>query len=103
MVQLTFMLGDQDRISADELSERNPPDPVERIMLLAIRNRIRRRLGRVFCLRHGESPRVIASGPSADQLTFSVQGCCRDLVDDATRVLPSSLTAEGSIDMPLAC
>jgi len=86
MVHLTFILDGGEGIAAEDLRER-PVDPVEKVMLLAARNHIRRRLDNLSCPRHGESPRVVASGPSADRLTVSVEGCCPELADEATRVL----------------
>ena len=58
-------------------------DPVDRVLCRAIVYRVRRTLGRLVCPTHGHRPRVIASGPSADELTFSVDGCCQFLVDTA--------------------
>ena len=93
MVHLTFILDGGERIAAEDLRE-GPLDPVEKVMLLAARNHIRRRLDNLSCARHGESPRVVASGPSADRLTVSVEGCCPELADEAARVLG----AGGSLD-----
>jgi len=58
-------------------------DPGDRVLCRAIAYRVRRTLGRLVCPTHGRRPRVIASGPSADELTFSVDGCCRFLIDNA--------------------
>lgn len=91
MVHLTFILDGGERISAEELKER-PIDPVEKVMLLAARNHIRRRLDNLSCPRHGQSPRVIASSP--ERLVVSVEGCCSELVNDATTTLNSG----GSLD-----
>ena len=88
MVDLTFILDGGERISAEDLKER-PIDPVEKVMLLAARNHIRRRLDNVSCPQHGQSPRVIASGSSPERLVVSIEGCCSELVDDATTTLNS--------------
>lgn len=93
MVDLTFILDGGERVSAEDLRER-PFDPVEKVILLVARNHIRRRLDNLSCPRHGQSPRVIASGPSAERLTLSVEGCCGDLITDATR----ALDVGGSLD-----
>jgi hypothetical protein len=45
---------------------------------------VHRRLGDLLCPTHCQRPRVIASGPSADHLTYAVEGCCSALVDIAT-------------------
>ncbi len=93
MVHLTFVLDGGERISAEDLKER-AIGPVEKVMLLVARNHIRRRLDNLSCPRHGQSPHVIASGPSPDRLIVSVEGCCRELVDEATTTLNSG----GSLD-----
>ena len=93
MVHLTFILDGSERISAEDLRE-HPFDPVEKVMLLVASKHIRRRLDNLSCPRHGQSPRVVASGPSAERLTVSVEGCCRELEDDATK----ALSAGGSLD-----
>ncbi|HEV8436672.1 MAG TPA: hypothetical protein VGT40_01105 [Methylomirabilota bacterium] len=85
MLDLTFLLGGRE-ITTHDL-ESPVVDGSERIMLLAVRNHMRRRLGNFSCLRHGQRPRVVVVGPSADRLTFSVEGCCRELVEDAREVL----------------
>jgi hypothetical protein len=85
MVHLTFMLAGTE-IMAEDLSHR-PFGPVEMVMLRVARNHVRRRLGALSCLEHGEPPRVIASGPSAEQLTLSVEGCCQKLVREAEKAL----------------
>jgi len=58
-------------------------EPADRVMCRAIAYRVRRTLGRLVCPTHGHRPRVVASGPSADELTFSVDGCCQFLIDTA--------------------
>ena len=85
MVRVTFLV-DGREISTDDLDHR-PADPVERVMLLAARKHIQRRLGDLACPRHGRPPRIIATGPSPDRLTFSVEGCCQRLKDRAARAL----------------
>src|SRR5262249_56729592 len=79
MVRVTFVLDGQETIVTDGAGQR-PPRPVERVMLLAASRHIQRRLGDLQCERHGESPHVIASGPSPDRLEVSIRGCCDPLV-----------------------
>jgi hypothetical protein len=86
MVSVTFVLDGHEAIVTDGAGPR-PPRAVDRVMLLAARKHIQRRLSDLLCERHGESPHVIASGPSADRLQFSVEGCCDTLVEMATRAL----------------
>ena len=86
MVRVTFVLDGQETIVKDGTGPR-PPRAVDRVMLLAASRHIQRRLGDLQCERHGESPHVIASGPSPDRLEFSVKGCCDPFVEMATRAL----------------
>ena len=58
-------------------------DPADRVLCRATAYRVRRTLGRLVCPTHGQRPRVIASGASADELIFSVDGCCQFLIDTA--------------------
>ena len=60
---------------------------LERVLCRATTYRVQRRLGDIVCPTHNERPRVIASGPSADHLTFTVVGCCQALVETATAKL----------------
>jgi len=88
MIRVTFVLDGREAIVTD--TGQPPPHAVDRVMLLAARKHIQRRLGDLQCTRHGESPHVIASGPSAERLQFSVEGCCDALVEMATRALGSN-------------
>jgi len=85
MLHLTFIL-DGSEISSDELDHR-PLEGVEKAILLVHRNHVRRRLDDRYCLMHGQLPRITAAGPTPERLTFTVQGCCQQLVNDATKTL----------------
>ena len=91
MLHLTFIL-DGSEISSDELDHR-PLEGVEKAILLVHRNHVRRRLDDRYCLMHGQLPRITAAGPTAERLTFTVQGCCQQLVNDATNTLEAGLPA----------
>jgi len=86
MVHVTFFLDGRETIVTDHDGQ-HLPHSVDRVMLLAAKKHIHRRLGHLQCPQHGESPHVIANGPSAERLQFSVKGCCDALVMDATRAL----------------
>jgi hypothetical protein len=60
---------------------------LERVLCRAVTYRVQRRLGLLVCAKHQERPRVVASGPSADHLSFSVAGCCQAFVELATAKL----------------
>ena len=91
MLHLTFIL-DGSEISSDELDQR-PLEGVEKAILLVHRNHVRRRLEDRYCLKHGQLPRITAAGPTPERLTFTVQGCCQQLVNDATNTLEAGLPA----------
>jgi hypothetical protein len=87
MSQLTFMLDGRESITIDALREHRTVEPVERVMLLAVAKHVRRRVRDLQCHEHRQPPHVIAYGPSADRLKFAVEGCCDQVVVDATEVL----------------
>lgn len=97
MVQLTFALEGGRTIRADDLDEALSLDPVEKTMLLALRNHVRRRLDNLSCPAHGQYPFVVASGTSADRLTFRVEGCCEQLVNEGRATLATTSSLELSI------
>jgi hypothetical protein len=97
MVQLTFALEGGGTIRADDLGEALSLDPVEKAMLLALRNHVRRRLDNLSCPAHGQYPFVVASGTSADRLTFRVEGCCEQFVNEGRATLATTSTLELSI------
>ena len=90
MVHLTFFL-DGREISASDLGlplgHLARIDRLERIMLLAVRSHVRRRLRDMTCEEHHQAPRVIATGSCPERLTFIVQGCCQRLVAEGTAAL----------------
>jgi hypothetical protein len=101
MVHLTFFL-DGRKICANDLGlpleHLAGIDRLERIMLLAVRSHVRRRLRDMSCEEHRQAPRVIATGSCPERLTFIIQGCCQRLVaegtaalDDGDRVRPLSV------------
>ena len=89
MVRVTFVLDGHEMMVTEDARQR-PPHAVDRVMLLAARNHIQRRLAGISCLLHGEPPSVIATGPAPDRLNFSVEGCCEALVQRARRALEST-------------
>lgn len=81
-INITFIIGDHRLGSLEEIK-----NPVDRIMCRAVSNGVQRKLGHSLCHEHQAAPRVIASGPSADRLRLSVEGCCQALVHAATAAL----------------
>lgn len=80
-IDVTFFIGG--RRTALEAIE----NAVDKVMCRAASNRVQRRLGHVVCPEHQQPPRVTLSGPSADQLSPSVEGCCQALTNAATQAL----------------
>jgi hypothetical protein len=77
-IEIVFIIRGDRLAGVDDIA-----DAAERVLCRATAYRIRLALGRLVCPTHQQRPRVIASGPSADHLTFSVEGCCADLIDTA--------------------
>jgi len=59
----------------------------ERAVLKQIEHSILQRIRHVRCAKHGESPRLTATGPRADDLSFDVSGCCQDLLTKTAAAL----------------
>ncbi len=81
-VEIVFILAGH-RKTVEEIE-----NPVDKIMCRALSQRVARRLAHVRCEEHHEALRVIAAGPSVDELTFTVEGCCQAVIDAATVALP---------------
>ena len=101
-VCVTFMLDGHEAIPSEKLrhhagdrAEQATLFAVERVMLRVVRNHIYRRVGDLSCPRHGQGPRIVATGPAPDRLTFSVEGCCQNLVDCATIALEEDAPRPG--------
>jgi hypothetical protein len=100
MVQLTFALEGGRTINADDLDHLDEAlslDPVEKAMLLALRNHVRRRFDNLSCPIHGQYAIVVASGTSADRLTFRVEGCCEQFVNEGRATLAATSSLELSM------
>ncbi len=81
-IQVIFILSGH-QSTAEEIE-----NPVDRVLCRALSHRIERRLRGVRCREHEQPLRVIASGLSVDELTFTVEGCCQAIIDAATVALP---------------
>ena len=75
-IEVTIVLRDGPPTSIDGIES-----PLERVLCRAASYRVLRRLQDIRCAEHNQRPRLIASGPSADHLTFSVGGCCPAFVE----------------------
>ena len=77
MLDITFSINGR-TVSPGELA-----DTLEGMLQVATMEGVaeyaRERLGELRCPEHHEAPRVIAAGPSLDELMLSVQGCCQAL------------------------
>ena len=78
-IEITFVIRGGAPTSVDGIE-----GTLERVLCRAVTYHVHRRLGDLLCPTHRQRPRVIASGPSADHLTYAVEGCCSALVDIAT-------------------
>ena len=96
MVRIVFIV-DGHKVDAED-TEVGFPRPLERAMAGAMISHVRRRMGTLRCPQHREFPRVTGSGPSLEQLAFSVEGCCQRLIDDAAAALDVSPQGGGISD-----
>jgi hypothetical protein len=81
------MIGIEYRINGRRVDPSQVESRIEAALLRKLDREVQRKLDHVWCPRHQQWPRVIASGPSADQLKLQVGGCCQDLKDRATTAL----------------
>jgi hypothetical protein len=82
MIAMTF------RINGREVALKDAGgDPGTATYLIDINTRVQRRVGRVWCAEHRKAPWVLASGPSANRLKLSVQGCCQKVIHQAKEAL----------------
>ena len=81
-IEITFVIRGGPPTSVDGIES-----TLERVLCRAVTYHVHRRLGDLLCPTHHERPRVIASGPSADHLTYTVEGCCKALTDIASSKL----------------
>jgi hypothetical protein len=78
-IEITFIIRGGPPTTVDGIES-----TLERVLCRAVTYHVHRRLGDLLCPTHHQRPRVIASGPSADHLTYKVAGCCQALIDIAT-------------------
>jgi len=75
------------RINGREVALTDAGDPATTAYLVDIDARVQRRVGRIWCSEHRKAPWVLASGPSANRLNLSVQGCCQKVISQAKEAL----------------
>ena len=81
-IEITFVIRGGPPTTVDRIES-----TLERVLCRAVTYHVHRRLGDLLCPTHHERPRVIATGPSADHLTYTVEGCCQALIDIASTKL----------------
>jgi hypothetical protein len=81
MIEIKF------NINGRDMSSHNLKGAVEAAAMEDIKNQVQQELYHIRCSQHFRQPRVIISGSSLRQLKFSVEGCCRKLIDQATNAL----------------
>src|SRR5688572_30347734 len=75
------------RINGREVAMKDVGDPATTAYLVDIDAKVQRRVGRIWCAEHRKAPWVLASGPSANRLKLSVQGCCQKVISQAKEAL----------------
>ena len=79
MIEVKFIIGGR------EVSSNGLQDALESEALKIVKENLLRKLGSISCPDHHRSPRVIVSGSSLHELSFSVEGCCQKLVDEVKK------------------
>jgi hypothetical protein len=77
------------RIAGRNVRPRQIRNRLTRVVLETIERSIRDRLRSSPCEEHAMPLTVLASGPSVDQLTFELAGCCEFAIDEGKRRLES--------------
>jgi len=81
MVEVEFVLRGTS-VQIDEVE-----DLRERAILKQIERSIVDRVGGTRCAKHGQFPKLIATGPRADELHFDLSGCCQELLTKTAAAL----------------
>ena len=58
---------------------------IEKAIMKNVEENIIKRVGACRCKIHNQSPRIIAKGKSIDKLTFTISGCCDELINEVKR------------------
>jgi hypothetical protein len=78
------------RIGGRTVRPRQIRNRLARVVLETIERSIHDRLRSSACEEHAMPLTVLASGPSVDQLSFELAGCCETAIGEAKRRLESS-------------
>lgn len=62
-------------------------DALEKSAFEQVKKNVQERLRRVRCPEHHQSPRVTSSGSSLSNLSWSIEGCCDQVVSEAKKAL----------------
>jgi hypothetical protein len=81
MLQVEFIIKGK-KVKPEEVRNR-----VERAILIEVERSLRQRAGSIRCGEHDASPRINASGPTADALEFDLSACCQDAIDRTVAAL----------------
>lgn len=74
-------------INGRRVDPRSLGETLEAAALESVRDAVTAKLGAVRCSVHGQSPSVLCHGRSLGTLSFTVSGCCQELIDQATKRL----------------
>lgn len=76
MIDLKF------EINGRRVDPRNMKDTLEAAVMDAVSKQIRQKIGSCRCSTHGKAPSVVAKGRDLGTLSFQVNGCCDQLIED---------------------
>ncbi len=60
---------------------------LEKAVLMEAKDMIKSKLESVVCKEHQQRPKVKIVASSSDEIDFEINGCCQQLIDDATAKL----------------
>lgn len=68
-------------INGKKVSPEEIGNEIEAAVLRMIKENIQKSVGSVYCKEHGEKPKLICKGFSADKLSYTVSGCCDEVIN----------------------
>jgi hypothetical protein len=97
MMKLTFEIGGR-TVSPDDIGG-SLADAMERTVVQALAHHYEEQLSVLRCPLHHGGPQVFVSGPSLDELSLTLRGCCQELIDAARAALNAEEPTTGEQKM----
>ncbi len=74
-------------INGKKVNPKRLGNELEKVVLAEAANNIKKKLESVICAEHKQRPTVKIIGKNVNDLKCEVEGCCQQLIDDATAKL----------------